>query len=51
MSLAWIYLLLTCVVPFLYLVNFAASLITRKTRWRGVTYELIAPEHTRILAL
>jgi cellulose synthase/poly-beta-1,6-N-acetylglucosamine synthase-like glycosyltransferase len=49
MSQAWIYLLLTCVVPFLYLVNFAASLITRKTRWRGITYELIAPEQTRIL--
>jgi ceramide glucosyltransferase len=51
MSQAWIYLLLTCIVPFLYVVNFAASLITRKTRWRGITYELIAPEQTRILAL
>ncbi len=51
MSQAWIYLLLTCVVPFLYLVNFAASLVTRKTTWRGITYEVIAPEQTRILAL
>jgi ceramide glucosyltransferase len=51
MSQAWIYLLLTCVVPFLYLVNFAISLVTRKTTWRGITYEVIAPEQTRILAL
>jgi ceramide glucosyltransferase len=51
MSQAWIYLLLTCVVPFLYLVNFAVSLVTRKTTWRGITYEVIAPEQTRILAL
>jgi ceramide glucosyltransferase len=51
MSQAWIYLLLTCVVPFLYLVNFAVSLVIRKTTWRGITYEVIAPEQTRILAL
>jgi cellulose synthase/poly-beta-1,6-N-acetylglucosamine synthase-like glycosyltransferase len=51
MSQAWLYLLLTCIVPFLYVVNFASSLISRKTRWRGITYELIAPEQTRILAL
>jgi hypothetical protein len=49
MSQAWIYLVLSVCIPFLYLVNFAASLTTRKTRWRGVTYELISPEHTRIL--
>jgi ceramide glucosyltransferase len=50
MAQAWIYLLLTAVIPFLYLVNFVTSLITRKIRWRGTTYELISPEHTRILA-
>jgi cellulose synthase/poly-beta-1,6-N-acetylglucosamine synthase-like glycosyltransferase len=49
-SQAWIYVLLTVFVPFLYLVNFLTSLITRKIRWRGVTYELIAPEQTRILS-
>lgn len=49
-SQAWIYILLTTLVPFLYLINFVASLVTRKTRWRGVTYELISPEQTRILA-
>jgi ceramide glucosyltransferase len=50
MGLAWIYLLLTIVIPFLYVVNFVTSLVTRKIRWRGTTYELISPEHTRILA-
>jgi cellulose synthase/poly-beta-1,6-N-acetylglucosamine synthase-like glycosyltransferase len=45
---AWIYVLLTVFIPFLYVVNFANSLITRKIRWRGVTYELISAEQTRI---
>jgi cellulose synthase/poly-beta-1,6-N-acetylglucosamine synthase-like glycosyltransferase len=47
---AWIYVLLTVFIPLLYLINFAASLITRKIRWRGVVYELISPQQTRILA-
>jgi hypothetical protein len=50
MGLAWIYMLLTALIPFLYLVNFVTSLATRKIRWRGVDYELISPEQTRILA-
>lgn len=50
MGQAWIYLLLTAVIPFLYLLNFAMSLVTRKIRWRGTTYELISPGQTRILA-
>jgi hypothetical protein len=41
---------LSVFVPFLYLVNFMTSLLTRKICWRGVTYELIAPEQTRILS-
>jgi len=49
MGQAWIYILLTILVPFLYLLNFVNSLITRKTRWRGVAYELIGPEQTRII--
>jgi ceramide glucosyltransferase len=47
---SWIYVLLPLFLPFLYVTNFVSSLITRKTRWRGVTYELISPEQTRILA-
>lgn len=50
MGQAWIYVILGVFLPFLYLANFIASLITRKTRWRGVVYELIAPEQTRILS-
>jgi ceramide glucosyltransferase len=48
-SQAWIYILLPAMLPFLFLTNFVQSLITRKIRWRGVQYELIAPEQTRIL--
>ncbi len=50
MGQAWIYLLLTVFIPFLYVVNFVFSLITRKIRWRGATYEVISPEQTHILA-
>lgn len=49
MGLAWVYILLTLVVPFLYMANFANSLVTRKIRWRGVTYELISAQQTRVL--
>lgn len=50
MSQAWIYILLPVLVPFLYVANFAASLVTRKIRWRGVRYELISPQQTRVLS-
>jgi len=46
---AWIYVGLTVFVPFLYLVNFVNSLVTRKIRWRGVAYELVSPQQTKIL--
>ena len=46
---AWIYILLTVLIPFLYLVNFANSVLTRKIRWRGAVYELISPSQTRIV--
>jgi ceramide glucosyltransferase len=48
-SQGWIYVFLTVLVPLLYVVNFVTSLVTRKTRWRGVTYELISPQQTRVL--
>jgi hypothetical protein len=50
MGQAWIYILLPVVIPFLYVFNFITSLITRKIRWRTITYELISPSQTRILA-
>jgi ceramide glucosyltransferase len=49
MGQSWIYILLTVFVPFLYVANFMNSLITRKIRWRGLAYELIGPEQTRII--
>ncbi|HYA63314.1 MAG TPA: glycosyltransferase family 2 protein [Candidatus Sulfotelmatobacter sp.] len=49
MGQSWIYILLTVLVPFLYLTNFIASLIGRRLRWRGIEYELISPEQTRVL--
>lgn len=49
MAQAWIYVLLTLLIPFLYLVNFIHSLVTHKIRWRGAVYELISPQQTRIV--
>ncbi len=49
MSQSWIYILLSTVIPALYLVNFFASLLGRRIRWRGIDYELISPEQTRVL--
>jgi ceramide glucosyltransferase len=50
MGQSWIYILLGTVVPFLYLCNFIASLVGRQIRWRGINYELISTEQTRILS-
>lgn len=50
MSQSWIYILLGMLVPFLYLINFASSLVGRRIRWRGIDYELISPEQTRVLS-
>jgi hypothetical protein len=50
MSQSWIYILLPVAIPFLYLVNFINSVITKKIRWRNVQYELISPHQTRIIA-
>ena len=49
MGQSWIYILLAIVVPFLFLVNFGFSLFGRRLRWRGIEYELISPEQTRIV--
>lgn len=50
LSQSWIYIFLTLFVPFLYLINFLNSIITRKIRWRGIQYELMTPDQTRITA-
>jgi ceramide glucosyltransferase len=46
---AWVNIALPVAIPFLYLLNFAHSLITRKIRWRNVHYELISANQTRII--
>jgi len=46
---AWIYIFLSLFVPFVYLWNFVSSLLGRQLTWRGITYELISPQQTRIL--
>jgi ceramide glucosyltransferase len=47
----WVWPVLAPVVPFLFAVNFIASLVTKRIRWRGVRYELISPNRTRIIKL
>jgi hypothetical protein len=37
------------VVPFLFSWNFIMSLLTKSIRWRGIRYELVTPNLTRIL--
>lgn len=49
MSQSWIYILLPAAISFLYALNFITSMFTRKIRWRGVHYELISPNQTRII--
>jgi len=49
MGQSWIYILLATLIPFLYLINFVASVAGRRLRWRGIEYELISPEQTRVL--
>ncbi len=49
MGQSWIYIVLSVFVPFLYLINFSSSLVGRRLRWRGIEYELISPEQTRVL--
>ena len=46
---SWVHLVLGTLIPFLYAVNFTASLATRTIRWRGIVYELISPQQTRIV--
>jgi ceramide glucosyltransferase len=50
MGQSWIYIVLTVFVPFLFLINFLSSLLGHRIRWRGIEYELISPEQTRILS-
>jgi cellulose synthase/poly-beta-1,6-N-acetylglucosamine synthase-like glycosyltransferase len=45
----WGYSFLSPLVSLIYLWNLLSSAFTRKIEWRGIGYELISPEETRIL--
>jgi len=45
----WIYPAYAPIVPFLFSWNFITSLLTKTIRWRGIRYELVTPNVTRIL--
>lgn len=45
----WVWIALAPLVSFLFVWNAAASLATRRLHWRGIWYELLAPNDTRIL--
>jgi hypothetical protein len=46
---SWVYPALAPIVPFLFTWNFISSLLSRRIRWRGIRYELVGPNSTRIL--
>ena len=46
---AWIHLILGVWIPYLYVVNFMNSVASRKIRWRGISYDLISANQTRIV--
>jgi len=45
----WVCPVLAPVLPFLFSWNFIMSLLTKSIRWRGIRYELVSPNLTRIL--
>ena len=46
---SWLHLVLGTMIPCLYSVNFICSLATRTIRWRGICYELVSRQQTRIV--
>jgi len=46
---AWVWMALAPIVPFLFSWNFLQSLMTKRIKWRGIRYELVSPNATRIL--
>jgi len=45
----WVWSLMAPIVPFLFSWNFILSLVSKRIRWRGIRYELIAANQVRIL--
>lgn len=46
---SWMATFVAALVPFLFSINFLVSAVTRQIRWRGVRYELISAQQTKIL--
>jgi ceramide glucosyltransferase len=46
---SWVYVTLGALIPFLYALNFIFSMFSRRIRWRGIRYELVSTEETRVL--
>lgn len=46
---SWVWTAFAPIVPFLFSWNFIASLLTKQIRWRGIRYELVSPNVTRVL--
>jgi ceramide glucosyltransferase len=45
----WVYALAGPLVSLVYLYNIAASAFSRRISWRGIDYEMVSPNETRIL--
>jgi len=46
---AWAWTLLAPLVPFLYAINFAISVFSRRIKWRGIRYDLKSASRTEIV--
>jgi ceramide glucosyltransferase len=46
---SWTWTVLAPVIPFLFFINFCASLATNQIRWRGIRYKLISINQTQVL--
>ena len=46
---SWIYVTIGALIPFLYVINFVSSMFSRRIRWRGIRYELVSTQETRVL--
>jgi ceramide glucosyltransferase len=45
----WIWTFLAALAPFLALWNTLVAMLSRQIRWRGIRYQLVAPNQTRVL--
>jgi hypothetical protein len=46
---SWVAPVFAPFIPFLFSWNFIASLLSKTIRWRGIRYEVVGPNMTRIL--